>query len=372
MRRTAVLPLAIAAVLVLGACGGSGDTGSSATTPTAAADVGNASAVTPLDDATVAAAKEEGEVLLYTNAEDQQMAPVKKAFEKANPGITLRSLSLDDQQMFQRYRTETATGSETADVIMNSDAVGWLDFMDGGNVDDFSDPNEPNLPDYATLGPSVYAVSFDPVIAVFNKQLLPESEQPTTMAELADMAGKLDGKIGTTDIGNSVQFSATTAYTDKYGEDGWATLKKIGAHARVESSNGPLVTKLAQGQYAADFFVAGSVRAFITGDVAKVVNYRYFEDGTPMNPRAIAVTAKAPHPDAGKVFVNWLLSVKGQEAACAGGFTAYRPGARCAFGVPQIAVTVGGMDNLIFGKFDPSMAENKDEIETRWNEAFGR
>lgn len=372
MRRTALLPLAIAAVLALGACGGSGGDESSTATPTATADVGQASAVTPLDDATIAAAKEEGEVLLYTNAEDQQMAPVKKAFEQAYPGITLRSLSLDDSEMFQRYETETSTGSPTADVVMNSDAVGWLDFIDGGNVDDYGDPNEPNLPDYATLGPSVYAVSFDPVIAVFNKQLLPEDQQPTTMAELADMADQLDGKIGTTDITNSVQFSATAAYTGKYGEDGWDTLSKIGAHAKVESSNGPLVTKLAQGQYAADFFVAGSVRAFITGDVAKVVNYRYLKDGTPMNPRGIAVTAAAPHAEAGKVFVNWLLSVEGQEAACEGGFTSYRAGASCPFGVPQIALAVGGTKNLIFGTFDPALADEKSEIETRWNEAFGR
>ena len=371
MRRTALLPLALVAVLALGACGSSGED-EAASEPTETADVGRASAVTPMDDATIAAAEEEGEVLLYTNAEDQQIAPVKKAFEQAYPGITLRSLSLEDDEMFQRYETETATGADTADVIMNSDAVGWLDFIDGGNVADYDDPNEPNLPDYATLAPSVYAVSFDPVIAVFNKQLLPEDQQPTTLAELADMAEQLDGKIGTTDIGNSVQFSATTAYTGKHGEDGWATLEKLGARTGVESSNGPLVTKLAQGQYAADFFVSGSVRAFITGDVAKVVNFRYLKDGTPMIPRAMAVTAEAPHSNAGKVFVNWLLSVEGQEAACAGGFTAYRPGASCIFGVPQIAVTVGGMDNLIFGSFDPALAEQKDEIESRWNEAFGR
>ena len=372
MRRTALLPLAVAAVLALGACGSSGDDAAADAGPTPTADVGQASAVTPMDDATVAAAEEEGEVLLYTNAEDQQIAPVKKAFEAAYPGITLRSLSLEDDEMFQRYETEIATGADTADVIMNSDVVGWLSFIDAGNVDDYGDPNEPNLPDYATLAPSVYAVSFDPVIAVYNKQLLPEDEQPRTMAELADMAEELDGKIGTTDISNAVQFSATVAYTEKYGEDGWATLEEIGAHAGVESSNGPLVTKLAQGQYAVDFFVAGAVRAFITGDVAKVVNFRYLEDGTPMNPRAVAVTAEAPHSNAGKVFVNWLLSVEGQEAACAGGFTSYRPGAACAFGVPQIAVTVGGMDNLIFGSFDPALAEQQDEIEARWNEAFGR
>src|SRR5688572_5852461 len=95
MRRTAALPIAIVSVLALGACGGSsGDSPASAPTPTA--DVGKASGVTPVDDATLAAANSEGEVLLYTNAEDQQMAPIKKAFEQAFPQIKLRSLALGD------------------------------------------------------------------------------------------------------------------------------------------------------------------------------------------------------------------------------------------------------------------------------------
>jgi iron(III) transport system substrate-binding protein len=373
MRRTAVLPLAIAAALALGACGSSSDDASTAaSTPEATADVGDASAVTPVDDATLEAAKGEGEVLLYTNAEDQSMAPIKKAFEQAHPELTLRSLSLGDDEMFQRYETEVASGSDTADVMMNSDAPAWLTFLDGGNIEEYEDPNEPNLPDYAVLAPGVYGVSFDPVIAVFNKQLLPEDKQPKTMEELAAMAPELDGKIATTDISNSVQFGATSSYVDRYGEEGWDVLDQIGAHSEVEASNGPLVTKLAQGQYAANFFVAGSVRAFITGDVAKVVNYAYLQDGTPLRPRAVGVTTEAGHPNAGKVFVNWLLSVEGQEAACAGGFTPYRDGVPCDFGMPQVVAAVGGEDNVIIGSFDPAILEKQDEIVARWNEAFGR
>jgi iron(III) transport system substrate-binding protein len=372
MRRTALLPLAVAGAIAFAGCGSSADDQSSAPTPAPTADVGEASAVTPLEDDVVEQAREEGEVLLYTNAEDQQMTPIKDAFEEANPGITLRSLPLGDDEMFQRYNTEVASGSDTADVIMNSDAPAWLSFIDAGNVDDYGDPNEPNLPEFALLAQGVYAVSFDPVIAVFNKALLPEDEQPTTMAELAEMAPELDGKIGTTDIGSSIQFGATASYVDRYGEDGWEILETIAAHSSVESSNGPLVTKLAQGQYAVNFFVAGAVRAFITGDVAEVVNYRYLEDGTPLRPRAVAVTQEAPHPNAAKVFVNWLLSVEGQEAACVGGFTPYRDGVKCDFGLPQVIEAVGGEENLIIGNFDPAILDQQDEIIERWNEAFGR
>ncbi|UMG94083.1 extracellular solute-binding protein [Nocardioides sp. TF02-7] len=227
LRRTAVLPLAAAAALALGACGSSGGA-SSSSTPAPTADVGEASAVTPVDDATLEAAYEEGEVLMYTNAEDQQIAPVKEAFEAAHAEITLRSLALSDQQMFQRYETEVATGTPTADLVMSNDALGWLEFIEAGNIEPYEDPNDPNLPDYAKLGPGVYAISEDPVIALFNKALLPEDRQPTTVAELAAMAEELDGKIGTTDISTAVSFGATSAYVDKYGEEGWANLEEIG------------------------------------------------------------------------------------------------------------------------------------------------
>jgi iron(III) transport system substrate-binding protein len=372
MKRTALLPLGfVVAAVSLAACGEpGGDTASS--TPTTTADVGQASAVTPPDPAVLEAARSEGEVLLYTNAEDQQMTPVRTAFEAAYPGIKLRSLALGDEEMFQRYETEVASGTATADAVMNMDAIGWLRFVAAGNVEDYEDPNEPNLPDYAVLGPGVYAVSEDPVIAVFNKALLPEAKQPKTMRELAALAPELDGKIATTDIGNAVQFGATSAYVGTYGDAGWRTLEAIGAHASVESSNGPLVTKLAQGQYAANFFVNGAVRAFITDDVAKVVNYSYLTDGTPLLPRAVAVTEKAAHPNAAKVFVNWLLSVEGQEAACEGGFTPYRDGVDCPFGLPQVIAAVGGEENLIIATYDQKLADSQQEIVDRWNAAVGR
>lgn len=371
MRRTALLSLAAAGAIALAGCGSSADT-SSTTTPPPTADVGDPSAVTPLDDEIVAAAEEEGEVLLYTNAEDQQIVPIKKAFEKAFPAITLRSIALGDDEMFQRYETETASGTASADVMMNSDAPAWLTFLDGGNIEAYDDPNAANLADYATLAPGVYAASFDPVIAVFNKALIPEDEQPTTMAELAEMAPELDGKIGTTDITNSVSFGATASFVKRFGEDGWSIIETLGEHSGVESSNGPLVTKLAQGQYAANFFVSGSVRAFIVDDVAKIVNVRFFEDGTPLRPRGVGVTTEASHPNAAKVFINWLLSVEGQTAACTGGFTPYRDGVPCDFGLPQVIEAVGGEENLIIGDFDPAILDERDALESRWNEAFGR
>jgi iron(III) transport system substrate-binding protein len=356
--------------LGLVACGGSPAASPSAG-PSSPVDVGAASAVTPVDAATIAAAEKEGSVLLYTNADEQLMKPVAAAFKAKYPGIQLRVLDLGDAQILQRYATETATGVRSADVVMTSDALGMLDFVKRGNVENYTDPNVKNLPKYAQLAPGVVAMSEDPVVAVFNKALLPEAKQPKDMASLAALSGSIKGKVATTDISNPVQFSAMSAYIGKNGDSGWQIIEKLGPNSGVESGTGNLMQKLAQGQYQASYFVSGAVRGLITGDAAKVLNYAHLQDGTPLIPRAVAVTKKAGSPNAAKVFMNFLLSVEGQEAACKGGFTPYRTGVKCAFGVPAIEKAVGA-GNMILGAYPTDLDKQQPAIVSHWKTAFGR
>ncbi|MEU6497324.1 extracellular solute-binding protein [Streptomyces sp. NPDC046984] len=363
--------LAAACAVVLTACGGSTGTGGSAT-PTASVDVGKASPVTPLDAATTARAKKQGSVLLYTNADADQMAPITKAFEAKYVGIKLRVLNMNDPQTFQRYATETATGVRTADVVMATDAVGMLNFVSKGNVLDYADPNLKHLPAYARLAPGVVAMSEDPLVAVYNTALIPKDKQPKDLTSLAELSKSIKGKVGTTDITNPHSFGGVSSYVTRHSDAGWKNLEALGPNTGVESGNGNLMQKLAQGEYQAAYFVAGSVRALIEGqEAAKILNYTYLKDGTPLLPRAVAVAKKASSPDAAKLFVNFLLSVEGQEAACKGGFTPYRDGVDCAYGLPTVEAVVGA-DNMMLGGYPKDVVKNKPAIVARWKKAYGR
>jgi len=366
----AVAVLAAVSLLSLSACGGSSDEPDAAG-PTSTADPGQASEVTPVSDEIVAAAKEEGSVLLYGNANDEIMAPLAEAFMAKYPEIEVRSLDLDDAQIVERYRTETATGASTADLVMTSDQLTMQGFQESGNVLDYEDPNVANLPDYARLADGVVAISEDPVIALFNKAVLPEPEQPRSMEEFAELATKLKGKIGTVDITNAIGFFATSSYVDQQGDDGWEILEQLGPATGVESGGGNVAQKLLQGEYAAAFFLLGSIRPLIQGDAAKVLNYAYLTDGTPLVPRAVAITKEAPHPNAAKLFLNYALSVEGQQEACKGGFSPYRAGVECPYGLAAITEAVGE-DNLVIRGWDPDLESKRDALVARWNEAFGR
>ncbi|MGW5640582.1 ABC transporter substrate-binding protein [Streptomyces sp. NPDC003832] len=362
--------LAAACAVVLTACGGSSGTSGSAE-PTSSVDVGKAAQVTPLDAETIAKAKKQGSILLYTNADNAQMTPLTKAFE-AKYGIKVRVLNLSDPQTFQRYDTETATGVRTADVVMATDAVGMLNFVGKGNVLDYTDPNLEHLPEYAKLAPGVVAMSQDPLVAVYNTALVPKDKQPADLASFAKLSKSAKGKVGTTDITNPQSFGAVSNYVAEHGEAGWKTIEALGPNTGVESGNGNLMQKLAQGQYQAAYFVSGSVRALIEEDAAaKILNYTYLTDGTPLLPRAVAVTEKAKAPEAGKLFVNFMLSVEGQEAACEGGFTPYRDGVECAYGLPAVEAVVGA-ENMMIGGYPKDVVENKPAIVERWKKAYDR
>lgn len=369
--KRAVAATAILSVLGLAACGSSGSGSDEPAGPRSTADSGQASAVTPASADIVAAGEKEGSVLVYGNVNPESAAPIVDGFKAAYPKIALRFLDLTDAQIFQRYQTEAATGTRTADIVMTADQAGLQKFAADGNIAEYEDPNVPNLPAFANLAPGIVAASADPLVAVFNKSVLPEDAQPKSLAEFAARGAELKGKIGTTGMENSVIVTATNSYINREGEKGWETLEKIGPNTGVESGTGNLAQKLLQGEYSASYNVSGTIRALIVGDAAKVLNYSYLTDGTPLIPRGMAITAKAPNPNAAKVFENYLLSVRGQEDACKGGFTPYRPGVTCPFGLAAIEEAVG-KDNVIVDTWDTEIGEKKPALVKRWNEAFGR
>jgi iron(III) transport system substrate-binding protein len=357
----------LAVALALPACGSSGGSPSRQPQDSPAVDVGVASAETPPDPAVVEAAKTEAPLLVYGNANDNQMQPVLKAFAQKYPKISVRYLSVGGAETWQRYLSERATGAKTADLIVESNGRQWRDFMKRGELQVYEDPNIANLPSYAQLAPGLVAMSMDPVVAMYNAKILPADQQPKSLAELAKVANKYRGRIGTYEIENSLGYAATYGYLSRTGEDGWKTLEALAKDTRPNA--GSMTNDLAQGAYVAIFNASGAVRALNTAP--ELLQYRYLTDATVLIPRAVGITKAATSVNAAKVFYNFMLSVEGQRAGCAGGFTPYRPGVACQYGLPSIEAAIGSK-NIIFGNYDEGLSSQHDAIVQRWNSLFSK
>ena len=324
-------------------------------------------------EAAIEGSRDESALVVYGNPNSDQWAPVLEAFGERYPWIEVETFDLGGTEAFQRYLSEESTGSSTADMIVNTDGAGWLDLVDRGQVLDYVDPELESLPaDQAVLAPGVLAWSFDPLVALFNTAAMPTDEQPTSLAELAEMTPEISGKIGTPAVENGAAGLGIHGYLEAHGEEGWAVLEQLGPHTRAEDGTGALLGKLLSGEYVASYFAGGATRALIdTTDTGEVLNYRYFADATPLTARGMAVTAAGDSPNSAKVLINYLLSEEGQTVSCAGGFTPYRQGIDCPHGIPAIVDAIGE-ENLIFAVYPPDLAADQMEIRERWNAAFGR
>lgn len=359
-------------VLTAAACGVGSEPADddAASSTTAAGDTGAGEAIDI--EAVAEAARDEEKLVVYGNPNADQWAPVLEAFGEEYPWIEVETFDLGGAEAFQRYLSEEATGSATADVIVNTDGGGWRDMVERGQVVDYVDPELEALPDIAVAAPGVFTMSVDPQVAVFNTAALPLDEQPTTLAELAEQAEELDGRIGTVEVENGQAGLATYGYVDARGEEAWEVLEQLGPHTGVESSGGALLGKLTSGEYVASFMASGVMRTLIeTTETGDVLNYRYFPDATVMASRGIAVTAGAAAPNAAKLLVNFVLSEAGQTVMCDGGFTPYRDGVECPHTLATMQEEVGEENAIVIG-YPEELATEGEAFRARWNEAFGR
>ncbi|MFD6063022.1 ABC transporter substrate-binding protein [Rhodococcus wratislaviensis] len=371
MKRRSSWVVAVCAATLLAGCGGQGAVGPSSGEGDPPAHVIDPSE--QLDPATVAAAKNEGTVTIYGEANDEIMKPVITAFNQQFPDIAVSYISLNPTESFQRYLSESATGGRTADAIISIDGTSFLDLIKRGEVLDFTPPAAVGLPEYANLAPGVYAVEENPAVGVFNKAVLPESQQPETLAELADMAdsGPLKGKLVTYDGTNGFGYVATQTFVANEG-NAWSLLEKLGRNSQTETSSAPMFTKLGQGAAVGAYFVSGTIRSVVTGATAQVLNLKLFADGTPFIPRGIGITSKGQSPSAAKVFTNFMLTEQGQAAGCKGGFTPYIDGIECdGFSVAEVTAKFGA-ENVYFTKWDDALISSQAEIVSRWKAAFDK
>jgi iron(III) transport system substrate-binding protein len=316
-------------------------------------------------------------LLVYSIMGESNWAPVIAAFNAKYPWITVTALDLGTTETFERYYTESAGGARTADMIITSAPGEWQEFIAKGELEVYHPVNLEGMPDFVTLADGVYAVSTDPFIIIYNKQLV--STPPTTMADIATLAADpaFAGKITTYDAEkNGTGHAINWFWTKKMGDAGWATLETIGkSNVNMQTSAGNMVKSILSGEAAVGYFVSGISVFPKFPEAEPVMGWTYDKSGQVVMIRGMGITKKAVSPASAKLLMEFILSAEGQLAWSEGGLTAYRPDvAGQAEHHLQGIIDAVGQDNIIFFTFDPeiAVAANRQAFVDKWKQAMGR
>src|SRR5213080_3513690 len=161
-------------------------------TTTCAAFAQNPPAGYPADYAqTIAAANNEGNVVIYSALDTKAAQPLIKDFNALYPNVKLEYNDMNSTEMYNRFIAEAASGQGSADVMWSSAMDLQVKLVDDGQAMAYTSPEAAKLPTWV----------------IYNKRLVTGDEIPQDHAAFAKIINtktdKFKGKVTTYDIEKS-------------------------------------------------------------------------------------------------------------------------------------------------------------------------
>jgi iron(III) transport system substrate-binding protein len=279
----------------------------------AAAALRPSGAVAADTDALVAAARQEGRVMLYSVVDPTLTQKLIAAFQQRY-GITVDQQRMLGNPIAQRVAAEAQSGTAVGDMVVTTDPVFLVDAAAQGWVADLS-----TVPGFDAF-PSASRTRFSAVVGHVPYSLVWNTAKVTTppkvWKDLADPQWR--GKLLMIDPRNGglSPLSWYVLMRQTYGDDFIAALGKA---ARFVPSVVPGLQQIAAGAMAV--YAPGIHQVFIGLAAKGAPIAEAFPDPTISSDNILGILAKAPHPNAARLLASFYLSRDGQALLNADGFS---------------------------------------------------
>ncbi|WP_448192023.1 ABC transporter substrate-binding protein [Azospirillum sp. sgz301742] len=265
---------------------------------------------------TLAAADKEGKVVVYSSTDAAQVRPLLDDFKVIHPGITVEYNDLNSTELYNRFISEAAANAGTGDVLWSSAMDLQIKLVNDGYAQAYQTPELAALPEWSVWKNEAFGTTFEPVIIIYNKRLVPEADVPKTHADLAKLlqtkTAEYKGKVTAYDperSGVGYLFVTQDAAVSPEARDLFRAFGKTSI--KLYTSAGAMLERVASGEHLIGYNIFGSY-ALARAKKDPNIGIVYPQDYTLVMSRVAFVPKGAKNPNAAKVFLDYLLSKRGQ------------------------------------------------------------
>jgi iron(III) transport system substrate-binding protein len=267
--------------------------------------------------AVVAAALKEGKVVVYAATDRDVVAPLLADFAALYPRIEVEYRDLNTRELHDRFLDEVASGIPTADVLWSPAMDLQMKLANDGFAQAYESPEAARLPAWAIWRNEAFGTTLEPFVFVHDRRYLPTPLAPQSHAELARWLElgqeRLRGRVGTYDPERSAIGYLLLTQDSRIDPAFPETLR---TYARAGLALHGTTSRMIEGVRSGKELIAFNVN----GSYALVAARRYPElavvypkDYVLAASRIALIPKAAPHPNAARVFLDYLLSRRGQE-----------------------------------------------------------
>jgi iron(III) transport system substrate-binding protein len=271
-----------------------------------------------------------GEVVPYTSVDQIFAEPNFRAFQDAS-GVKARALFDTEETKSTGIlnRLIAEADAPRADVFWSGDPIRPFVLVKRGLVEPYMSPNARDLPSGMRAADGMWTgVAARARVLLVNKSKVTPSDMPRTLQDLA--AARFRGQ---TAIANPLFGTTTThvaalfvAWGDDQAKKFLDDMKANGA--RIASSNGEVKRLVAAGEVGVGLTDTDDAsEALKDGAPVEMVYPDQDVFGTFVMPTAVSLIKNAPHPDAGRKLIDYLLTAEVEKRLVeTGGYMPLRSG----------------------------------------------
>src|SRR5262245_50071922 len=264
------------------------------------------------DPALYEAAKKEGQLVWYTSLiVNQAVRPLVEAFNKKYPGIEVKYARADSGPNAIKIMNEAQAGRPQSDVFDGIDTTPPL--LTAGLVERYvpaaTDKYPAELKAPAGRWNALVVYFLTPAV---NTSIVPTSERPKTPQDLLHPRWK--GKIAWSTVPASGSGVYVGSVLQTMGEqEGMAFLRALAKQdiINVDATNRAILDQVIYGQYPMALSIFNH-HAVLSAQKGAPVEWLKVEPiSAPMH--SVGLTKNGPHPNAGKLLIDFLTSEEGQK-----------------------------------------------------------
>ncbi len=311
-----------------------------------------------------AAARKEGQLTWYVASIDSRNAETAGKIFTAKHGVKVDIVRAASQIMFQRLSQDLAQGAANADVFSSVDIANFIELKQKNALAQYRPENAAQVyPVFQNLDPDGYfhATIASVIALAYNTQKVKPADVPASWTALLDP--KWSDKIA---LGHPAYsgFAGTWAAQmyKLYGKSYFERLAKL--RPQVSRSLLDAVTLLASGERSV---TASPISPLVeSADKGNPIAIAYPSDGSILVQTPSAVLKNAPHPNAARLFMEFLLSADFSQVLVKARYESMRPDVKPLPGVKpvsEIKIIQPTVDDQLKGI--PAVAE-------LWRDVFGQ
>jgi len=308
------------------------------------------------DASIVERAKKESTFILYTSMNMPDVNHLFDGFRKKYPFIAPKAYTTRSAALLERIITEARAGKQFADVIQGNAFTLYM-LAKRGHTEAYNSPEAKSYPAmYRDPAGGWIAVYLQLNVIAYNTKLVPRAEAPKGYDDL--LHPKWKGRMGLDDK----QYIWYDGMLKALGrEKGLAYMKRLATQSiNFRSGNTLLANLLAAGEFG---ILINARPEGIDELQQKGAPVEWVAPKpTTANVLPIAVAKNAHHPNAARLFMDFMLSEEGQKILSGMSRTPVRPGITASN--PRLSQGIEIAVN------DPGMAERFDQVVEQYKSVF--